>query len=169
MVQKITMANFITACRLAISAAMVITPTFSSSFYALYLLAGATDVVDGAVARKTNTVSSFGSRLDTVADMAFVAVCLFKFLPALEVPGWLYVWTAVIALIKLANLASGYVMRRELVALHSFMNKATGLLLFLFPLTLRVVDLEIGGAVVCAVATVAAIQEGHWIRKGKTW
>ena len=158
------MANFITACRLAISAAMVITTTFSSSFYALYLLAGATDVADGAVARKTNTVSSFGSRLDTVADMAFVAVCLFKFLPALEVP----VWTAIIALIKLVNLASGYAMRRELVALHTVMNKATGLLLFLFPLTLRVVDLEIGGAVVCAVATVAAIQEGHWIRKGKT-
>lgn len=162
------MANCITACRLAISAAMVATPTFSPAFYALYLSAGATDVADGAVARKTNTVSSFGSRLDTVADMAFVAVCLFKFLPALAVPGWLYAWTAVIALIKLVNLASGYVMRRELVALHTVMNKATGLLLFLFPLALRVVDLEIGGAAVCAVATVAAIQEGHWIRKGKT-
>ena len=87
---------------------------------------------------------------------------------AASAPGWLYVWTAIIALIKLVNLASGYAMRRELVALHTVMNKATGLLLFLFPLTLRVVDLEIGGAVVCAVATVAAIQEGHWIRKGKT-
>ena len=47
------------------------------------------------------------------------------------------------------------------------MNKVTGGLLFALPLTLRFIDLRYTGAVVCAVATFAAIQEGHYIRTGK--
>ena len=31
-------------------------------------------MVDGTVARKTNTVSEFGARLDTIADFIFFAV-----------------------------------------------------------------------------------------------
>jgi CDP-diacylglycerol--glycerol-3-phosphate 3-phosphatidyltransferase len=47
-------------------------------FCVLYISAGVSDMVDGWVARKTNTVSDFGSKLDTVADIFFVAVCLVK-------------------------------------------------------------------------------------------
>jgi CDP-diacylglycerol--glycerol-3-phosphate 3-phosphatidyltransferase len=44
------------------------------------------------------------------------------------------------------------------------MNKATGALLFLLPLTLPAVPLKYTAIVVCAAATFAAIQEGHFIR-----
>jgi len=50
------------------------------------------------------------------------------------------------------------------VAVHSVMNKATGVLLFLLPLTILVFPLKYSAIVVCAVATFAAIQEGHFIR-----
>ena len=46
------------------------------------------------------------------------------------------------------------------------MNKATGMLLFLLPLTLAFIDLKYSGVFVSAVATFAAIQEGHLIRTG---
>ena len=46
------------------------------------------------------------------------------------------------------------------------MNKVTGILLFALPLTLTVIELKYSGAVVCAAATFAAIQEGHLIRTG---
>lgn len=49
-------------------------------------------MIDGTVARKTENVSKFGSRLDTIADIVFVAVCLIKLLPILTVPTWIYVW-----------------------------------------------------------------------------
>lgn len=49
---------------------------------------------------------------------------------------------------------------------HSVMNKITGFLLFILPLTLRVHNLNYNGAVVCAVATLAAVQEGYFIRTG---
>ena len=35
---------------------------------------------------------------------------------------------------------------------------------FMLPLTLKVIDLKYSGALVSAVATFAAIQEGHYIR-----
>ena len=76
-------------------------------------------------------------------------------------------WTAGIAVIKAINLISGYVMRRQFVAVHSLMNKVTGVLLFALPLTLQWVDIRYGAAAVGTVATITAIQEGHFIRTGK--
>ena len=44
-------------------------------------------------------------------------------------------------------------------------NKMTGGLLFVFPLTLAFIDLRYSAAVACMIATTAAIQEGHYIQK----
>ena len=134
-------------------------------FYALYIAAGFSDMIDGAVARKTGAVSEFGSRLDTIADIVFVAVCLIKLLPVLHVPVWLYIWIAIIAFIKVANIAVGFVGQKELISVHSMMNKLTGGLLFVLPLTLAFIDPRYSGAVVCIVATAAAIQEGYLIKR----
>lgn len=133
-------------------------------FYVLYGMAGFTDIIDGTVARKTNTAGEFGAKLDTTADFIFVAVCLIKLLPVLDIPVWLWVWIAVIALIKIINIISGVVMHKKLTAVHSVMNKVTGALLFALPFTISFVDLKFSAAAVCAVATFAAIQEGYFIR-----
>ena len=138
-----------------------------SLFFVLYLAAGLTDLIDGPVARKTGTVSELGAKLDTAADFVFVAVCLWKLLPSLAVPLWLWIWIVLIALIKMINIISGYVIQQKHVALHTIMNKVTGILLFVLPLTLPVVALNYSAPLVCAVATFAAVQEGHFIRTGK--
>ena len=161
------MANIITVIRILCSVALLFCQFPSPAFYFLYVTAGITDMIDGEVARKTNTVSEFGAKLDTAADFVFVAVCLIKLIPSLNVPKWLYVWIAVIALIKGINIVSGYVMRKEFVAAHTVMNKVTGILLFLLPLTLQALELIYIGAAVCTVASFAAVQEGHYIRTGK--
>ena len=85
------MANAITGLRILVSAALLFCPVFSPSFYALYLIAGLSDMADGIIARKTNSVSEFGSRFDSIADFVFVAVCLIKILPVMDIPIWLYV------------------------------------------------------------------------------
>ena len=53
---------------------------------------------------------------------------------------------------------------KTFISLHTVMNKLTGLLLFLLPLTLHVIELEYSAVLICAVATFAAVQEGHLIR-----
>ncbi len=158
------MANTITLFRIAASIVLLFCPVFSPAFYAFYIAAGLSDMLDGFVARKTDTVSKLGARLDTIADFLLVVVCLIKLLPVLRIPAWLYIWIGIIALIKVINIISGFVVQKRFVTVHSVMNKATGALLFLLPLTLPAVPLKYTAIVVCAAATFAAIQEGYFIR-----
>ena len=160
------MANIITCIRIVCSIALLFFPVFSPAFYILYIAAGVSDMADGAAARRTGTVSDLGSKLDTAADLVLTAVCLIKLIPVLDIPVWLMIWIAVIALIKVINIISGYVLHKEFPALHTVMNKLTGIALFLLPLTLPVIDLKFSGMSVCALATFAAVEEGHLIRTG---
>ena len=92
---------------------------------------------------------------------------VWKLLPSLAVPLWLWIWIILIALIKMINIISGYVIQKKYVALHTVMNKVTGTLLFVLPLMLQTVELKHSAPLVCTVATFAAIQEGHLIRMGR--
>ena len=158
------MANIITGIRIVLSVALLFCPALSPMFYALYIAAGFSDMIDGAVARKTGTVSEFGAKLDTIADIVFVAVCLIELLPVLHVPVWLCIWIAVIAFIKVTNIAVGFFIQKEFISVHSVMNKMTGGMLFVLPLTLAFIDLRYSAVVVCVVATAAAIQEGYLVK-----
>ena len=131
------------------------------------MIAGLSDMIDGTIARRMNTVSEFGARFDTAADFVFVTVCLIKLLPVIIIPAWLYVWIVLISLIKIINIVSGYIVQKKLVAVHSVMSKVTGGLLFILPLTLSIVPLKYSAVPVCAVATFASVQEGHFIRTGR--
>ena len=161
------MANTITFFRIAASIVLLFCPVFSPAFYVFYIAAGLSDMLDGFAARKTDTVSILGARLDTIADFVLVVICLIKLIPVLRIPAWLYIWIGIIAFIKVVNIISGFVVQKRFVAVHSVMNKVTGVLLFLLPLTIPAVPLKYSAIVVCAAATFAAIQEGHFIRTGK--
>lgn len=163
----ITLANGITAARIAGSLALLFTKPFSSGFAVLYLFCGVTDMMDGTVARRTHTESEAGARLDSAADLIFTGVCLFKLLPVLRLPLWVWIWTAGIAGIRAVNLISGYVLRRQAVLLHTPANKLTGLLLFLTPLALGRIPADLAVIPAGAAAAFAAVQEGHLIRTGK--
>lgn len=159
------MANIITGCRILCSILLLFFPALSPAFFILYLVAGFTDMIDGTIARKTNTASEFGSRLDTIADMVFVAVCMIKLFPVLTIPAWLLIWIGVIAIIKVINILSGYILQKKFVDKHTILNKVTGAVLFILPLTLPLIELKYSGGFVCALATLAAVQEGHLIRR----
>ena len=124
-------------------------------------------MVDGTVARKTNSISEFGARFDSVADFIFLAVSLIKFLPLIHIPMWLWIWIAVIAIIKIGYIVWGFIFKKKLISLHTIMNKVTGALLFLFPLTLHFIEIKYSAVVVCAIATFSAIQEGYYIGTGR--
>ena len=156
-------ANILTGCRIFGSILLLFFPAFSLEFYIIYLLCGFSDMVDGTIARKTNSTSKFGSQLDTIADLIFVMVSLFKLLPAINIPQWLWIWGGVIAIIKISNIIGGYVSKKQFISVHTIMNKATGLLLFLLPLTIHFFELNYIAVVICSIATLAAIQERFYI------
>ena len=161
------MANLITSCRILFSLLLLFFPALSPGFYGLYLAAGLSDMLDGFVARRTNSASPLGAKLDSMADIVFLAVCLIKLLPVLALPVWLWVWVGLIALLRLVNVVSGFVCRKKLVLLHTRANKLTGALLFLLPLSLGFLNIAYTAVPLCALASFAAIQEGHFIRTGR--
>lgn len=165
-IMKKHIANIVTSYRIIFSILMLFFSTFSPWFYIMYFLCGLTDMIDGTIARKTNSVSTFGARLDTIADFIFLSAALVKLLPVMNITGWLWIWILIIAAIKITNIISGFICKKRFVAEHTVMNKITGLLLFLTPFTLSFIELRCSAAVVCAVATFSAIQEGHYIRTG---
>ncbi len=157
------MANVITSFRIICSLLMLLTPVCSFWFYITYFLCGISDMIDGAVARKTNSIGEFGATYDTVADLAFVVAALIKLLPVVHIAVWLWLWIFVIATAKLYNIIFAYVNKR-LVFLHTAMNKITGLILFLLPLTINFVDLKYSSVGVCFMGTISVIHESVAIR-----
>ena len=155
-------ANIITGSRLVLSLSLLFIPLSSAWFYALYLLCGFSDMIDGTVARKTNSASEFGARLDTLSDFVFMTVALIKFLPHLHIPVWLWIWIGIIAMIKFGNVAWGFVRTKKLISPHTVLNKVMGLLLFLLPVTVSFIELTYTLPFVCAVATAAAIHEVYF-------
>ena len=106
-------ANIITGSRIVFSIVMLFFPVFSPLFFVFYLLAGFSDMIDGTIARKTNTASEFGAKLDTVADLIFVVACAVKILPSIQITVWLWIWIGLIALIKLINILYGLIFQKD--------------------------------------------------------
>ena len=160
-------ANIITGSRIVFSLPLLFLPLSSTWFYALYLLCGLSDMVDGTVARRMGSASEFGARLDTVSDFVFMLVCAVKILPVLHIPLWLWVWIALIALAKILNIALVFIAKKKLISIHGVSSKITGFALFLLPLTLTFIESTYSVLAICALATVAVVQEVYFAKKGR--
>lgn len=55
------LADGIACLKIVFSLLLLTVPVFSMAFYAVYILAGISDMMDGTVARMTHTVMDFGS------------------------------------------------------------------------------------------------------------
>ena len=157
-------ANIITLSRIVFSLPLLFITPWSVWFYTLYLFCGFTDMIDGTIARRTGAASQFGARLDTVADFIFMLVCVIKILPQIHIPVWLWVWILLIALIKIFNIAFGFIKTKKLISVHSVLNKTVGFALFLLPPALKLAESTRCVFVICAIATVAAVQEAFFIK-----
>ena len=162
---KKQIANLLTLLRLFGSILLLFLPVYSLWFRITYLLCGFSDMVDGTVARMTRSSSAFGAKLDSLADTLFVGASFLKFLPVIALPGWIWFWIAAITIIKCSSILLGFAIQKTFVSHHTILNKITGALLFFLPFTLNVIKLEYTAAVVCVLATCAALQEGYFIRK----
>lgn len=101
------------------------------------LLAAATDVADGMIARRTRTTTRFGSAFDSVADHLLSAstIC-FLFLLRPDFVREQIVPLSAWALLGIATLAYGSVRHRRLGNLHLYSAKLAGTVGYVFVATL---------------------------------
>lgn len=124
-------------------------------------------MIDGVVARKTDSASKFGARLDTLADFVFMFICCVKILPILQIHTWVWAWIVIIALIKAFNITLVFTCKKKLISIHSALNKIAGFALFILPLSLSFFEAAYCVVPVCALATLAALQEAYFIASGR--
>ena len=155
-------ANILTGSRIIVSFPLLFVPLSSIWFFIFYLFCGLSDMIDGTIARRTGAVSKFGARLDTVSDFVFMLVCSVRILPFLQMPVWIWVWITLIAFAKTFNIALVLIGKKKTISIHSVLNKITGFLLFLLPLSLTFVKTTYFAMTICALATLATIQEIYY-------
>ncbi|MDF2935053.1 MAG: CDP-alcohol phosphatidyltransferase [Paenibacillaceae bacterium] len=127
-------ANAITLSRIVLLPFLPLAYGDAGLFCTLYLICGATDMVDGWIARKTGTHSQLGAKLDSAADLIlFAAVLVWCWLrlgpDVLPFLPWIILTIAVRGL----NLIIAAWKYRTFAILHTWGNKLTGGLLFVAP------------------------------------
>ena len=159
------MANFLTTLRIIFSPLLLFLSPLSLSFDTLYILLGLTDILDGFIARKTKTTSKPGSILDSIGDIVFCLSSFIAIYPHLQLNVTPFI--AIIFMLRVVNIVTGYIKEKKLILLHTALNKVTGFLLFLFPLTLNYIPHTLSATVIAIVALYASINEGYLIWKGR--
>ena len=157
--------NIITAFRFLGATSLLFCNPAGVAFWVIYGLCGISDMLDGYLARKLNAESNTGAVLDSVADIFLVACCAIRLIPVVQIPTWLWIWAASIVTVKLINQVSALILYRRLIFPHTMANKLTGFLLFLTVPTVFWSIVPV--AIVAGVATIASVQEGHFIRTRK--
>ena len=154
--------NVLSILRIAGSIGLLFCAVTGWLFWALYALCGLSDMADGWLARKLHAETKTGATLDSVADIVFVACCAIRLLPVLEIPVWLWIGAGIIVTIKIINQVSALAVFKRFCFPHTWADKLTGFLLFLTVPTMFWSMIPI--SIVAAIATFAAVQEGHYIR-----
>ena len=155
------LANVLTGMRIVLSLLLIFCKLLGILFLVIYMICGLTDMIDGTIARKTNSESKMGAMLDSIADMVFVAAAMLTILPVLIsiLPRYYFYIVIIIAFIKIIAYIIGMIRFHHFVALHTIMNKATGLALFFIPYILISKTGYVVFAFISLIATVAAVEE----------
>ena len=102
-------ANYTSISRIIMSILIIGTETFSVPFFIIYSYCGLSDMADGFFARKYNTGSQFGEKIDSLADIVFILTTMVKIIPSLNLPKEILIWIVAIAIIKFFGIMYGFI------------------------------------------------------------
>lgn len=162
------LANIISLSRVAGAIALFFFNEISTAFLIIYVLCGITDLIDGPIARKTNSTSPLGATLDTVGDVAtYLALTKVLIIKKL-VAGWILAW--ILSAGVLFGVGALISKRRfgKLYLPHTYLGKIFGGVVFVLPLAMQFMPGYVWMSVICSIATVHAIELLYVQSKNKT-
>ena len=163
------LANLITGSRIAATIALIFLEVLSKPFMYVHIWCGLSDVLDGFVARTTKTVSTFGSKLDSVSDLLFYTVMMLKIWPYLKryLPD--YVWILIYLVVGYRALLYLFVgiKKKVFISGHSYLNKATGFQMFFLPFMVKNANLVTYSLFILLVAYASSVNETIYVLKKK--
>lgn len=157
----LTLPNAFTFMRIAGALCMIFLTPLSVQFFIVYTICGVSDVLDGVIARATEKVSRFGSKLDSVADMIFYAVMVIRLFPILwkRLPAGIWYTAGWALAIRIACYATAAVKYHCFASQHTYFNKLTGASVFLIPYFANTSAAVAYGFTVCVIAILASSEE----------
>ena len=152
--------NIITCTRIVGAFALLFTQVFSSTFFIVYTFCGFTDILDGFLARRLNLSSELGAKLDSIADLLFYSALAVKIVPELckELPLWLWCVGFTVIGLRLISYSLVAVKYRKFASLHTYMNKLSGLAIFIMPYFFRAYSVA-SCVVIGVVTSIATVEE----------
>jgi CDP-diacylglycerol---glycerol-3-phosphate 3-phosphatidyltransferase len=151
--------NGLSFSRIILSLFLIFVEPLSSAFYAIYILSGLSDILDGFIARRTGKTSRLGEKLDTFADMVMTGVLFVVLYPIVHLEAGIIIWIISIGFIRFVSIVVALKKHKTFAILHTYGNKFTGIVLFIFPIMLPVVSVTALMYIICFVASVSAIEE----------
>lgn len=127
--------NIITSIRFFGALVILFLKPFSLLFFIIFFIAGFTDCIDGFLARKLNSVTDFGSKLDSVCDLVFYIVLFIKIMPYLIsiLPTTIWYFVAIVLITRIALYIYAGTHNKGLISNHTYLNKITGVMIYLLP------------------------------------
>lgn len=157
--KRTAIANYMSITRIVLSITLLCITPLSMLFLLVYILCGITDMLDGYIARKMHIESTFGSKLDSIADFIMMLVLMFVLLPFLPLTESIMMWIVMIGVIKVGSIVIVFIKYRTFEMLHTYSNQVVGFVLFLYPMSLYVTPSHVLLCIICMIATVAALEE----------
>ena len=161
MKKKSIIPNMLSILRMLGTLALVFVQPVTLPFFVIYTLCGVSDVLDGWIARATDSTSELGSRLDSAADLMFYVVMMLRILPELvkRLPQGIWYWVGGILLLRAGLYLTVALRFHRFSAVHTYLNKLTGASVFLIPYFLNAAVLRPACFAACTIATVATAEE----------
>lgn len=151
--------NIISLLRIIFSLMLISVETLSNRFFIIYIICGLSDFLDGYIARNTGTSTSFGAKLDTIADMVMIAVLIFVLYPVVKPSAKIVILIAVICVVRLAAITVGLIKYKTFAGIHTYGNKITGAALFIFPFLILLNYTNVIMYLICIMGLISALEE----------
>lgn len=96
----------------------------------IFILASATDVLDGYIARRFNMTSKWGQLMDPLADKLMQITVLVSLVCVGKVPLWFLIYLAILEIVMI--LAGVFLYKNKIYIKSNIFGKANTVLLFIF-------------------------------------
>ena len=162
------MANLLSILRLILSPFLLYPEPLSPLFFILYVFLVLTHMTDGWIAIKTTTTSKLGSHLDSIGDIVFLLFSFLAIYPKINFTLSSLLLILIVFVLRMANIISFLIREKKVILLHTFLNKAVGFLLFLFPFSLTMIPSKFSIPFISTIALCSSLEERYLIWKRKS-
>jgi CDP-diacylglycerol--glycerol-3-phosphate 3-phosphatidyltransferase len=153
--------NMLSMLRIILGVLLIPLVHSNTAFIAIYFAIGATDVLDGLLARKLECESDFGAKLDSTADFTFYSIFVYIFLKLyISIIKDTYIAVLIVVIfIRIINMLLTKLKYGKIVFIHTLMNKTAGFLIFLLPIIFIYSHNDIIVWTILIIALIASIEE----------